>query len=289
MTRTRILTLGTAALAVLVAAPLATAPLGAQQDLGRDGTSWRWDGSVPGGQWFRLYNVNGPVHVTASSDNSVHVRAEKHVRSGGDPSAVHYAVVRGNNGTTICALWSDEATCDERGARNNSIHTGSWDRRQNVEVAFEIQVPSGVRASMNTVNGELEIARINSEVIARTVNGAVQVTQVGASVMAHTVNGDISVDTRGGPVSAETVNGSITASMAAQGSADMHFKTVNGTIDIDAPQSLNASVELSTVNGSVESKFPLSFDRRRRHAEGTVGSGGPTLMASTVNGSVTLR
>lgn len=283
MIRTRILTLGTAALAVLAAAPLA-----AQQNLGRDGTSWRWDGTVSSGQWFRLYNVNGPVHVTASGDNAVHVRAEKHVRAGGDASAVHYAVVQGD-GVTVCALWNDDATCDERGARNNNIHTGSWDRRQNVEVAFEIQVPSGVRASMNTVNGELDVSRVNSEVTARTVNGAVQVTQVGASVVARTVNGDISVDTRGGPVSAETVNGSITASMAAQGSADMRFKTVNGTIDIDAPSALNASVELSTVNGSVESKFPLSFDRRRRHAEGTVGSGGPTLLASTVNGSVTLR
>jgi hypothetical protein len=282
------LTLGTATLAVLAAAPLATAPLGAQQNLGRDETSWRWDGTVGSGQWFRLYNVNGPVHVTASSDNAVHVRAEKHVRTGGDPRAVHFDVVQGN-GVTVCALWNDEATCDERGPRNNSIHTGSWDRRQNVEVAFEIQVPSGVRASMNTVNGELEVARVNSEVMARTVNGAVQVTEVGASVVARTVNGDVSVDTRGGPVSAETVNGSITASMAAQGSADMRFKTVNGTIDIDAPQSLNASVELSTVNGGVESKFPLNYDRRRRHAEGTVGKGGPTLMASTVNGSVTLK
>lgn len=289
MTRTRILTLGTAALAMLAAAPLASAPLHAQENLGREGTSWRWDGTVSGGQWFRLYNVNGPVHVTASGDNAVHVRAEKHVRSGGDASVVHYAVVRGNDGVTVCALWSDDATCDERGARNNNIHTGSWDRRQNVEVAFEIQVPGGVRASMNTVNGELEVSRVTSEVIARTVNGAVQVTQVGASVIARTVNGDVSVDTRGGPVSAETVNGSITASMAAQGSADMRFKTVNGTIDIDAPSALNASVELSTVNGSVESKFPLEFDRRRRHAEGTVGKGGPTLLAATVNGSVTLR
>jgi len=158
-----------------------------------------------------------------------------------------------------------------------------------VEVAFEVQVPAGVRASMNTVNGELSITRVAAEVKARTVNGEVRVRDVGAAVDAHTVNGDVSVDTRGGPVSAETVNGSIDATMASQGTADMRFKSVNGGIDIDAPDALNADVELSTVNGSIDSKYSLNFDRRRRHAEGSVGHGGPSLQASTVNGSVTLH
>jgi len=90
-------------------------------------------------------------------------------------------------------------------------------------------------------------------------------------------------------VSAETVNGSIDATMASQGSSDMRFRSVNGGIDINAPDALNADVELSTVNGSIDSKFSLSYDRRHRHAEGTVGHGGPNLLASTVNGSVTLH
>ena len=281
----RISAFGAVIAAAMIAAPVA----GAQQNLGRNDTSWHWDGQVGSGQWLRVFNVNGPMNVTASSDGNVHVRAEKRARRGGDPTTVHFDVERDGRGLSICALWTDDATCDEDGAHNNSIHTNEWDRKQNVEVAFEVQVPAGVRASMNTVNGELRITRVSGEVTANTVNGGVQVRDVGASVRAHTVNGDVSVDTRGGPVSAETVNGSIDATMASQGTADMRFKSVNGGIDINAPDALNADVELSTVNGSIDSKYSLNYDRRRRHAEGTVGKGGPNLLASTVNGSVTLH
>jgi hypothetical protein len=272
-----------------LALPLAAAPLGAQQNLGRDGTSWRWDGPMSSGGWFRLFSVNGPVHITTSSDGNVHVRAEKQVRSGGDASTVHYAVVRDGNNVTVCAMWTDNATCDANGMHGNEIHMNDGDRRQNVTVSFEIQVPSGVRAAGNTVNGDMMVERVTSDVSVRTVNGEVRVEQVGGQVTARTVNGDATINTRGGPVSAETVNGSVRATMASQGNADMRFRTVNGGIEITGPSSLNANVELSTVNGDIESKYPLNFDRRRRHADGVVGSGGPSLRASTVNGSITLR
>lgn len=281
--------LATTMVAIASAVCFMGAPLAAQQNLGQEGTSWSWAGSVPSGAWLRLYTVNGPVRVTASPDGNAHVQAEKRVRNGGDPRTVHYAVVRDGNNVTICALWNDEATCDERGPRGNDIHSNGDDRRQNVEVNFQVQVPNGARAFTSTVNGDMTVSRLTSDVTARTVNGAVRVEQVGGPVNARSVNGDVRVDTRGGPVSAETVNGSINATMAAQGSADMRFRSVNGTIDINAPAQLNADVELSTVNGDIDSKFPLNYDRRRHHAEGTVGSGGPRLTATTVNGSVNLR
>lgn len=277
------------ALAIPLALPLAATPLAAQQNLGRDGTSWRWDGPMTSGGWFRVFSVNGPVHISTSSDGNVHVRAEKQVHNGGDPAAVHYAVVRDGNDLTVCAMWSDQATCDPTGMRNNQVHTSDGDRRQNVTVSFEIQVPTGARAQGNTINGDMRIERVSSDVIARTVNGEVRVDQVGGQVTARTVNGDAVITTRGGPVSAETVNGSVRATMASQGNADMRFRAVNGTIDISGPSSLNANVELSTVNGDIESKYPLNFDRRRRHADGVVGSGGPSLRASTVNGSISLH
>lgn len=286
---TRISIRALAGAVVAVTAIAAAAPAGAQQNLGRNDMSWRWDGQVGNGQWLRVFNVNGAMNVTASGDGNVHVRAEKRVREGGDPTAVHFDVERDGNGVSICALWTDDATCDEGGPQGNNIHSNMWNRKQNVEVVFQVQVPSGVRASMNTVNGELNITRVAGQVTAHTVNGGVQVRDVGAAVNARTVNGDIRVDTHGGPVSAETVNGSIDATMASQGTTDMRFRSVNGGIDINAPDALNADVELSTVNGSIDSKFSLSYDRRHRHAEGTVGRGGPSLSASTVNGSVTLH
>ena len=57
-------------LAATAAIALAAAPLAAQQDLGRDGTSWSWDGPVSSGQWARIYNLSGPIRVVPSSDGS---------------------------------------------------------------------------------------------------------------------------------------------------------------------------------------------------------------------------
>jgi hypothetical protein len=56
---------------------VASSSLAAQQDLGRNGTSWSWDGPVSSGQWARIYSLSGPVKVVASPDGMLHVKAEK--------------------------------------------------------------------------------------------------------------------------------------------------------------------------------------------------------------------
>ena len=285
-------TAGALVVAATVLAPPLTTPLLAQGDLGRDGTSWHYsNGALVSGGSLRVFNLNGAMHFTVSPDAAVHVQAEKHVHSGSDPRTVHYGVVREGNNLVICALWSDDATCGTNGMRS-TIPDGdgsSRDRRRNVEVEFFVQVPAGVRLDGNTINGEVSIDRVDSDVKANTVNGTVKVSRVTGQVRARTVNGDVSVDTRGGSVSAETVNGSIHVSMGTAASADMRFRTVSGDIDIRAPSPLNAELELSTVNGSIDTKYPLDFDRDHHRAHGVVGNGGRHLDASTVNGSITLH
>lgn len=285
MIKTSRYVIGAACALFVSAAPL----LLAQQNLGREGTSWKWDGPLPSGGSLGLYNINGAIHFTPSADGSVHVQAEKHVHSGGDPTTVRYAVVRDGNNLVICALWNADATCDADGMHSRGRTERGGDRRRNVTAEFSVQVPAGVRMNGNTVNGDVSVDRITSDVSANTVNGTVKVTQVSGQVRARTVNGDVDVDTRGGTVSGETVNGSVSASMGSGGTGDMRFRSVNGSITITGPSALNADVDLNTLNGDIDSKYSLTFDRRRRHADGVVGSGGRRLSASTVNGSITLR
>jgi hypothetical protein len=268
---------------------IASVPLAAQQNLGRDGTTWKWAGAVASGGSVNLYNLNGAVHFTPSSDGSVHVVAEKHVHRGGDPTTVHYAVVRKGDDLIICALWSDDATCDEDGMHGHSHSDRGGDRRRNVTAEISVQVPSGIETNGNTVNGDVTVERIGSDVTANTVNGAVRVTQVTGKVEARTVNGNVNVDTQSGTVSSETVNGSVYATMGSGGTGDLRFRSVNGSIHIKTTSSLNADVELTTMNGSIDSKYSLHFDRRHRRADGVVGNGGRRLSARTVNGSITLN
>ena len=272
-----------------MSALFAAAPLSAQQDLGRDGTSWKWSGPVPSGGTLSVYNVNGAMRFTASSDGDVHVDAEKRVQRGGDPTTVHYAVVRDGDNVVICAMWRDDATCDTRGVHGDRNRDRGGDRRRDVSAEFSVQVPTGVRLNSNTVNGDLTVERITSNVRAETVNGTVRVTQVSGDVRARTVNGDVKVDTRSGTASGETVNGSIEATIGSGGTGDIRFRSVNGDITINAPSSLNADVDLNVMSGSIDSKYPLNFDRHKKHADGTIGSGGRQLSATTVNGSIKLH
>ena len=280
---------GTLAVAALIAAPAISS---AQADQGRDKEVWTWDGRVSSGNWFRLSNVNGPVSVEPSNDNQVHVRAEKQVIRG-SATDVAFQVIETGGDVRICALWRNDV-CDDDGLHTHRGNTGDDDRgeRRNIKVKFTVKIPSGVRLSAGTVNGEMRIRDVTSDVHASTVNGLVEVRNVGGEVNANTVNGPIEVTTRSGPVNANTVNGDIDVSMSSLArDGAMRFKTVNGSVTVETPAGLDANVSMETMHGSISSDWPVQLSGKfgPRHAEGTIGRGGRTIRMTTINGSVELR
>ena len=277
-------TLG-AAIALVIAAPV----LGAQQEYGRDSDVWRWDGRVDAGKWMHVFNVNGSVEFSTSSDNMVHVVAEKRTRDGRETDDIHYEVVQQGGNVTICAIWNHNSRCEDgdvesvRHRENNDNHTS---------VRFTVRVPKSVRVGAHSVNGGVSVRDVGAEVRATTVNGGVTVRDAGGPVRANTVNGGVDVNTSNGPVSAETVNGNVDARMAAlQGDEDMDFKTVNGSVSIYVPARFDARFRFDTVHGGIDSDFPLTISGKwgPRHASGTIGNGGRDVRASSVNGSIALR
>jgi hypothetical protein len=277
---------------LIAAAIVAIAPAAAMaQDLGRSSDTWTWDGRVDSGKWFRLSSVNGPVTIERSSDNMVHVRAEKIVRRG-EVTDVAFQVIQNGGDVRICALWRRDV-CDEDGMHSRRRNDDDDDNnRRDVQVRFTVKVPSGVRLSAGTVNGDMRVRDLTSDVRASTVNGRVDVSNVGGEVKANTVNGAVEVTTRSGPVSANTVNGNVNVRMnALSRSDDMSFTTVNGTVSVETPDNLDADVRMETLHGSIISDFPVRLSGKfgPRHAEGTIGKGGSEIRMSTVNGSIELR
>lgn len=279
---------GALTIAALVVAPAVGS---AQAEVGRDKEVWTWDGRVESGNWFRLSSVNGPVSVEPSNDNMVHVRAEKQVTRG-DVTDVAFQVVESGGDVRICALWRRD-TCDEDGLH---VPRSGDDRnrsdRRDVRVKFTVKVPSGVRVSAGTVNGEMRVRDVTSDVRASTVNGLVEVRNVGGEVRATTVNGRVEVTTRSGPVNANTVNGDIDVRMSALSrEGEMKFSTVNGSVTVETPSSLDADVSMETMHGSISSDWPVQLSGKfgPRHAEGTIGRGGRSIRLKTLNGSVELR
>ncbi len=97
-----------AILAFLFAAPV----IGAQQQYGRDSDIWRWDGRVDSGRWMHVFNLNGTVEFTPSSDNMVHLVAEKR-SNGREMDDIHYEVVQAGGNVTICAIWNNNSRCED--------------------------------------------------------------------------------------------------------------------------------------------------------------------------------
>jgi hypothetical protein len=252
---------------VLLVLPLA---LHAQGTSDREFT---WSGAIPNGRWISIHNLNGPVTVTRGTSNKVEVTATKHGRDD-DDDYVRFEVKTfgpADQDVVICALFGDNQECDEDGyhghGRNNR-------RGRDVWVEFRVELPAGVKVAAHTVNGDVDVTNAASEVEAGSVNGSVE------------------VNTTSGPVNASTVNGSVRASMGRfDMSSDLNFSSVNGAVVAEFTGDVNAEVDLSTVNGRFVTDFPVTISGRidPKHLRAKLGTGGPRIKMSTVNGNVELR
>lgn len=249
---------------MIIAAMLAIA---AQSVAAQD---FRWHAVLASGKTLEIRGINGSIRATRASGSEAEVVATKRGRKS-DTSEVEIKVVEYADGVTICALYPS------RRGRMNECRPGGGGHNDSddndVEVAFEVRVPAGVKFTGSTVNGD--------------VTGH----DLSADASLATVNGDVEVET-GGVAHATTVNGSIRARLGrADWPRSLDFSTVNGGITLTLPASTSADVLATTVNGSVESDFPITVRGKINPSslKGRIGEGGRDLNLTTVNGSIRLQ
>lgn len=229
-----------------------------------------WRGRLAANRTIEVRGVNGGIRAVAARGNEVVVTADKHARRS-DPDEVTIEVVEHAGGVTICAVYPTR-----RGRRENECRPGGGHNNvqdNDVTVDFTVEVPAGVEFAAHTVNGDIDVGALQSNVMARTVNG----------------NIDISTS---GWAEANTVNGSISADMGrADWPSGAEFETVNGSITLTLPADVSADLTASTVNGGIDSDFPVTIQGRfgPRRVTGTLGGGGTPLRLKTVNGGIRLR
>jgi len=256
--------------ALLVLSATTTLAIDARPAHAQGTRDFAWEGSIPRGRWLYVRNLNGAVRVERASGAKAEVTAEKRVKRGSADDVRIEVKTLANDDILICAIWTENTTCDEEGYRTRG---NSWNRRSEVSVEFTVRLPDGVKLVSSSVNGGIQIEGATSEVEASTVNGS------------------ITASSTGGPVRASTVNGGIEVRMRELGSGELEFETVNGSIEVELPADVNAELDMRTVNGRVSSDFPLTISGRinPRHIRATLGTGGPRLKLSTINGSVEIR
>ena len=111
----------------------------------------------------------------------------------------------------------------------------------------------------------------------KTLNGGVSLVRVGGAVRGSTTNGGLHVVLDGVRWEGEMLN----------------VTTTNGGVNLVMPDNYSAHIETGTVNGNVNSEFPLNVPmtergRLPREINVDLGSGGPTIRATTTNGGVHL-
>ena len=226
-----------------------------------------WRGVVETGQTLQIKGVNGDIIAGRASGTEIEVRAEKRARRS-DVDDVRIEVVEHADGVTLCAVYPSsrgrENTCEPGSGGGNSV------RNVDVQVTFYVSVPANVAFLGSTVNGDVEVEDLASDVDVSSVNGDIEISTTGFA-------------------EATTVNGSIDAAMEQYDIENgLSFTTVNGSISLDLPDDVDADLDARWLNGRLEADLPFERIGRvsRRSARGVLGDGGPELHITTVNGSI---
>ncbi len=264
MMRSKFEYLGISALFSLMSVGVLAGPLAAQEE-------FRWNGDVDAGDWMSVQNINGDVEVIVTNGSQIELVATK--RGDADNfDLVQIEVVEDRDGVFVCAIYPSRRRSESQDCGSEefdrSRHRGDVD----VEVTFELRVPSSTQVRGTTVNGDVIVSGTLVNAVTTTVNGDVEVSSRG-SLTATTVNG--SVDAR---IEGSELEGPVT------------LTTVNGSITLDVNDNINADVEARWVSGGLRTELPLTVrGRMSRSARGQLGSGGPEVTLSTVNGRIEIR
>jgi hypothetical protein len=250
----------------------------AMSQASKSAEEFRWSGHLAQGKAIEIKGISGDIEATAGA-GEVEVVATKHSRRS-DVNSVNIKVVEHPGGVTICAVYPTDdpnqtTSCEpSRESVDSQNSSGSFNVKNNdVSVDFKVKVPAGIDLLARTVNGQIDVNSLSSNVYTKTVNGSIKVSTTGYA-------------------EAKTVNGEIYAKLGdANWTGSLQFKTVNGAINLDLPPSTNATVEASTFNGEISSDFPLTVLGKygRKKITGTIGAGGRELFLKTLNGSINLR
>ncbi len=214
------------------------------------------------GQRLTLDNTNGDVFVEAWDGDEVQIVATKRIKS------------RRESADALLRELTIDVQVNGSGIEIETLYPkrrgflGMSD--VNASVEYDIRVPRQAGLELRTVNGEIEVVRIEGEMRLRSTNGGIAVVDSAGSVNAATTNGGIRAEL-------EQVSGE-----------DMEFSTTNGGIRVYLPSNLSASVDARTTNGSIETDFPVEVRGtfRRTRLSGDINGGGPELELETTNGSI---
>ena len=142
-------------------------------------------------------------------------------------------------------------------------------------VSYEVFVPQNIDLDLKAHNGGINISDVRGQIHFEGHNGGVHLKRVAGDVSGTTVNGGIQVELTG----------------PMWEGRQLEVSTHNGGVTVAMPSSYSAHIQAETGSGGISSDFPTMQDGnvRPRRLDFNVGSGGPLMHISTVNGGVRIK
>jgi DUF4097 and DUF4098 domain-containing protein YvlB len=212
-----------------------------------------------------IENINGGVRVSVWDRNEVKVDAIKTARTREQLEEVQIEVVNTTDSVRIKTKCPDRAQNDEGSRRYSNP----------ASIEYTLTIPRKAQMDSGLVNGSLDIEGAEGDVKAACVNGRIK---------ANGLTGEVKLS---------TVNGGIEANLARLDEGKgVSLVSVNGTIVLTIPANASAQVRANTVHGAITNDFGLQVNDGQyvgHDLSGQIGSGGPRVRLSNVNGPISIK
>src|SRR5438876_695295 len=212
------------------------------------------------GARVQVQGINGRVEIQTSDTKTAEVFVK---RTGNNPASLRRREM------------IIEQTSDGLLVRSKQNQVGLWDHLFGSDPKEEVTIkaPRQIALSLRGINGRIFSGDIDGPLEVKGVNGRVELGQASDSV------------------EIDGINGSIAVGLNKLSERGVRIHGVNGGIELKLSSGLNADLTAKGMNGSVRSEIAevtVEKDDHWSHYSARIGSGGPAIEISGINGNVRL-
>jgi DUF4097 and DUF4098 domain-containing protein YvlB len=230
---------------------------------------------------------------------------------GTDPEARKFNIDLDQNGSVVTV----------RGRNDRRMF--HWFDNSDLEVIYEIHLPSNFNLRIETSGGDLSVENVGGNIVGETSGGdltaanlsaTIKMTTSGGSIKMRQLTGEMTMETSGGDiigedlagtvkaqtsggsirltraggqVNAETSGGDIYADLTENKGVDL--STSGGSIVVTLPKKISADLTAETSGGSISCDLEFSGRTEDDSWRGKIHGGGDRIRLETSGGDISLR
>lgn len=144
--------------------------------------------------------------------------------------------------------------------------------------------------NLSTTSGSVRLKEGQGDLDAESTSGDIQVGSLKGAFQMSTTSGELSISDGSGFGTAHSVSGDVEIFLAEQ-AGNVDISTTSGLVELKLPTTAAFQFHFNTTSGECKTFFDemLSFDSKRRNAQGQYGSGTYSVEVTTVSGDLSIR